>query len=398
MSRSTRNVWRKLKYGILTCGGIASAVLVYGSFTGHELLYRSILMPAVAYIDPENAHTLAVKLAAHSLVPKDRSMPDKALESKLFGKIFPNPIGLAAGFDKHGECIEGMFKIGFGFVEIGSITPLAQPGNERPRVFRLKQDKAIINRYGFNSVGHDVVINRLTNEKRRVNQGVLGINLGKNKTSTCAAEDYVSGVKKFAPFADYLTINVSSPNTPGLRSLQGKKELRNLLEKVIKARDELTQSRPPILVKIAADLTPQAKEDIADVITKAPYKVDGVIVCNTTTSRPEDLRSQHKHETGGLSGEPLKKLATQTIREMYTLTKGELPIIGVGGVSNGRDAYEKIRAGASLVQIYSAIAYEGFPIVKKIKRELAELLRNDNIGSVSDAVGLDAGESNEKFL
>ena len=396
MITRTRNVWKKLRHGLLVAGGLAATAVVYGSVTGHERLYRSVLMPTVRLVDPEQAHLFAVKLAAWGMLPKDRSSSDKILESKVFGKVFPNPVGLAAGFDKHGECIDGMFKIGFGFVEIGSITPEPQAGNEKPRVFRLTEDGAIINRYGFNSVGHDNVVGRLANRRgtsQNSKPGVLGINLGKNKTSSSAVQDYVKGVEKFGKFADYLTINVSSPNTPGLRSLQGKNELSTLLKEVIVARDNLRDNKPPILVKIAADLTQEAKEDIADVITTPPCKVDGLIVCNTTTSRPESLQSKHKHEIGGLSGRPLKELSTQTVREMYRLTKGQLPIIGVGGIASGRDAYDKIRAGASVIQIYSAIAYEGFPIVKKIKRELTELLRNDNLRSVSDAVGLDANET-----
>lgn len=395
MSATTRKAWKKLRYGLLVAGSLGTAAVMYGSATGHEGLYKSVLMPAVRLVDPEQAHVLAVKLAAWGMVPRDKSVPDKILESKVFGKVFLNPVGLAAGFDKHGECMDGMFKTGFGFVEIGSITPQPQSGNDKPRVFRLTEDQAIINRYGFNSVGHDEVVERLTSQNRTQQSsklGVLGINLGKNKTSTSAVQDYVEGVENFAKFADYITINVSSPNTPGLRSLQGKNELSALLKEVIKTRDNLPDNKPPILVKIAADLTQEAKEDIAEVITTPPYKVDGLIVCNTTTSRPDSLQSKHKHETGGLSGKPLRELSTRTVQDMYRLTKGELPIIGVGGIASGRDAYDKIQAGASLIQIYSAIAYEGFPIVKKIKRELTELLRKDNLTSVSDAVGLDVEE------
>ncbi|XP_028392121.1 dihydroorotate dehydrogenase (quinone), mitochondrial-like [Dendronephthya gigantea] len=392
MSARARNVWRLLRNGVLVAGSV-TAVVVYGCVTGHERFYKSVLMPSVRLVDPEQAHVMAVKLASWGMVPRDNSIPDPILETKVFGKVFPSPVGLAAGFDKHGECMDGMFKIGFGFVEIGSITPEPQAGNDKPRVFRLTEDQAIINRYGFNSVGHEVVAERLTPLDEEASQsnkpGVLGINLGKNKTSTNAIKDYILGVQKFAKFADYLTINISSPNTPGLRSLQGKKELSALLQEVIKARDDLHGNKPPILVKIAADLTQEAKQDIADVITTPPCKVDGLIVCNTTISRPSSLQSKHKHETGGLSGRPLRELSTQTVQDMYKLTEGKLPIIGVGGISSGRDAYDKIRAGASLVQIYSAIAYEGFPVVRKIKHELAELLRSDNLTSVSDAVGLD---------
>lgn len=392
MSGNTRRVFSKLTYGFLTATGITTAAAISGYITGNETFYKSVLMPIVQHIDPEKAHVCGVRLASWGMLPRDRSPPEKLLETVVFGRFFSNPVGLAAGFDKHGECIDGMFKVGFGFVEIGSITPLPQSGNEKPRVFRLTEDQAIINRYGFNSIGHDAVILRLQERNKNLStesDNVLGINLGKNKTSSDAVQDYVKGVQKFGKFADYLTINISSPNTPGLRSLQGKKELSLLIEKVKEARDGLPGNKPPILVKIDADSTPKTKEDIAKVVTTDPCKVDGLIVCNTTISRPDTLQSEHKHERGGLSGRPLRELSTQAIHDMYKLTEGQIPIIGVGGIANGRDAYDKIRAGASLVQVYSAIAYEGPPIVKKIKRELAELLRKDGLSSVSEAVGLD---------
>lgn len=221
-------------------------------------------------------------------------------------------------------------------------------------------------------------------------EGVVGVNLGKNKTSASPVDDYVKGVEKFGPLADYLVINVSSPNTPGLRSMQGKQQLEELVEKVSQVRKNIhSERKPPLLVKIAPDLTEQDKKDITDVVLKVPGRVDGLVVTNTTISRPASLKSKYKEETGGLSGEPLKQMSTQCVKDMYTLTKGKIPIIGVGGVASGQDAYDKIRAGASLVQLYSALVYQGPPVVKRIKRELGELLVRDGFSSVSEAVGAD---------
>nr|XP_009502667.1 PREDICTED: dihydroorotate dehydrogenase (quinone), mitochondrial [Phalacrocorax carbo] len=267
--------------------------------------------------------------------------------------------------------------MGFGFVEVGTVTPKPQEGNPRPRVFRLVEGEAVINRYGFNSHGHAAVEHRLQARQEtqlRLTGMPLGVNLGKNKSSTDAAADYVAGVRTLGPLADYLVVNVSSPNTPGLRDLQGKAELQDLLTKVLAERDMLPCKRKPaVLVKIAPDLTTQDKQDIASVICE--LGVDGLIVSNTTVSRPSSLQSRQRTEPGGLSGKPLRELSTQTIREMYSLTQGRVPIIGVGGVSSGRDALEKIRAGASLVQMYTALVYHGPPVVGAVKRELETLLR-----------------------
>ncbi|XP_066050391.1 dihydroorotate dehydrogenase (quinone), mitochondrial isoform X1 [Chamaea fasciata] len=300
-------------------------------------------------------------------------------EVRVLGQQFRNPLGLAAGFDKQCEAVDGLYKMGFGFVEVGTVTPKPQEGNPKPRVFRLAEDKAVINRYGFNSHGHAAVERRLRarqeTQNRLTRAGMpLGVNLGKNKSSADAAADYVAGVRTLGPLADYLVVNVSSPNTPGLRDLQGKAELRDLLSKVLVERDLLPCKRKPaVLVKIAPDLTAQDKQDIASVVCE--IGVDGLIVGNTTVSRPSSLRSRQRMEPGGLSGKPLRELSTQTIREMYALTQGRVPIIGVGGVSSGQDALEKIRAGASLVQLYTALVYHGPPVVRAVKRELEELLR-----------------------
>ncbi|NXL37548.1 PYRD dehydrogenase, partial [Glaucidium brasilianum] len=338
-------------------------------------------------------------------------------EVRVLGHRFRNPVGLAAGFDKQGEAVDGLYKMGFGFVEVGTVTPQPQEGNPRPRVFRLAEDEAVVNRYGFNSHGHVVVERRLRARQemqlRLTGEGMpLGVNLGKNKSSTDAAADYVAGVRTLGPLADYLVVNVSSPNTPGLRDLQGKAELRDLLTKVLAERDALPcERKPAVLVKIAPDLTAQDKQDIASVVRE--LGVDGLIVSNTTVSRPSGLRSQQRMEPGGLSGKPLRELSTQTVREMYTLTQGRgraglwvragaacavlsphlpagrVPIIGVGGVSSGRDALEKIRAGASLVQMYTALVYHGPLVVGMVKRELEELLREQGFKNVMEAVGAD---------
>ncbi|XP_065176212.1 dihydroorotate dehydrogenase (quinone), mitochondrial-like isoform X2 [Sycon ciliatum] len=315
------------------------------------------------------------------------SKPDTStLHQTILGMKFENPVGIAAGFDKHAEAVEGLFSMGFGFVEIGSVTPEPQAGNEKPRVFRLIPDKAIINRYGFNSEGHSAVEDRL--KGLPILDGPLGVNLGKNKTSTDAANDYVLGVRNLGRYANYLVINVSSPNTPGLRSLQGRQQLHDLLSKVVAERDELTKSigrKVPVLVKIAPDLTDKDKEDIAAVVLE--LKIAGLIVSNTTLSRPESLQGSAKSEAGGLSGEPLKRMSTRLIHDMYKLTKGSVLIIGAGGVSSGQDAYEKLAAGASLIQIYSCLAYIGPPAVSKINRELTSILREKGYWNVQDVVG-----------
>ncbi|KAG2520600.1 hypothetical protein JM18_007028 [Phytophthora kernoviae] len=356
------------------------------------------MMPVVRLFDPETAHKIAVQCARFGLTPKDPETDPELLQIKAFGLDFTNPLGIAAGFDKDGEAMEGMLDIGFGCVEIGSVTPKPQPGNPKPRVFRLAEDRGVINRYGFNSNGLEAVGARLeryvgSREKRTSSgqghrAGVLGVNLGKNKTTEDAAADYVQGVHALGKYADYLVVNVSSPNTPGLRTLQGKIQLQELLVRVLKARDEVatTEKRDiPLLVKIAPDLTEHDKEDIAAVALE--LKLDGLVVSNTTLSRPETLKGEAKGETGGLSGLPVRDLSTKVLGDMYKLTNGQILLIGVGGVSTGQDAYDKIRAGASLVQMYSCLIYESPLAVPRAKKELAALLRADGYENVADAVG-----------
>ncbi len=330
----------------------------------------------------ETAHRLSLRL----LTAAPRAMlrgpaDDPILSSRLFGLDFPNPLGLAAGYDKNAEVFAPALNLGFGFVEIGSVTPRPQPGNPRPRLFRLSEDRAVINRMGFNNDGLDAVAARLARRKR---QGIVGANLGKNKDTADAAADYAAGVRALDPHADYLVINVSSPNTPGLRALQGRAPLEALIAAVRAARGG---ERPPLLLKIAPDLTEQDKQDIAEVALAGG--LDGLIVSNTTIARPADLRGAARAETGGLSGRPLFAPATAVLADMYRLTHGKLPLIGVGGISSAADAYAKIRAGASLLQLYTALVYEGTSLIGRIKTGLAGKLRVDGFASLADAVGAD---------
>ncbi|KAM4630250.1 dihydroorotate dehydrogenase (quinone), mitochondrial [Polymixia lowei] len=380
---------------------IGSGGLLFASYltvVGDERFYANQLMPLLQRIvGAEMAHVMAVKTIGLGLVPLNRYRDPASLEVNVMGRKFNNPIGIAAGFDKHGEAVDGLYKLGFGFVEVGTITPKPQEGNPKPRVFRLTADQAVINRYGFNSCGLAEAQQRLKaregTQLERSKAGLpLGINLGKNKLSQDAGADYLEGVRVMGPLADYLVVNVSSPNTPGLRDLQGKAELRQLLHRVMKERDALQGERkPPVLVKIAPDLTAQDKQDIAEVV--AELGVDGLMVSNTTVSRPETLQDPQSSEVGGLSGQPLKDLSTRTVREMYSLTKGKVPIIGIGGVASGQDAMDKIRAGASLVQVYTALVYQGPPVVSKIKRELEQILKDQGFSSISEAVGADHREA-----
>lgn len=306
------------------------------------------------------------------------------LRQRLWGREFPNPLGLAAGCDKDAVAPDAMLGLGFGFVEIGTVTPRPQPGNPKPRLFRLDEDLAAINRLGFNSGGLDMVTRRLA---RRARRGIVGVNLGVNRDSRDAVQDYRKGIRRAAPFADYLVVNVSSPNTPGLRDLQARSTLESLLRQLIGVRKGAAGA-PPLLLKIAPDLTAEECTDIAGVALATG--IDGLIISNTTTARPPDLRSRHASEAGGLSGHPLFAASTALLADVYRLTQGKLPLIGVGGVASAADAYAKIRAGASLVQLYTALVFEGPALIGRIKAGLAQLLARDGFRSVRDAVGADA--------
>lgn len=338
-----------------------------------------LVAPALRALPPEAAHRLTIWGLAHGLGPAEAAADDPVLATRVWDLDVPNPIGIAAGFDKAAEVPDAMLKCGFGFAEVGSITPLPQPGNPRPRVFRLPEDAAVINRLGFNSGG---LAAAAANLARRPRRGVVGVNLGKNRDAADAAADYARGAREFAPLADYLVVNVSSPNTPGLRALQSRGALAEVLAAV---RGAIPADGPPLLLKIAPDLGPEDRADIAALAGDG--EVDGLIVGNTTVSRPDGLRARHRTESGGLSGRPLFALATEILADMARRTERRVPLIGVGGVASGADAYAKIRAGASLVQLYTALIYRGPALVGRIKRDLAALLRRDGFAAVGEAVG-----------
>lgn len=384
---------KSLLYVTAGAFGAFSAISIYKE---NEKFFDSILMPLVHTLNPETSHKVAIIASKYGLFPKSSYEDPATLKTQVWHLNFKNPIGIAAGFDKQGEVIEPLHKIGFGFVEIGSVTPVPQPGNEKPRVFRLQKDEAVINRYGFNSDGHEAVYNRLQLLKASSSfLGIIGVNLGKNKNSDDPVRDYVDGIKKFGDVADYLVINISSPNTPGLRSWQKKEHLEELLVKLVAARNELRgASKPPLLLKLAPDLTQEERKDIADVLKNKKCHVDGLVISNTTVKRMPNLSDRQAAEKGGLSGRPLTDLSTALIADMYRLTEGKLPIIGVGGVFSGKDAYDKIKAGASLVQLYTSFIYHGPPRVSRVKRELDELIRIDGWSSVAEAVG--TGHSSQK--
>ncbi len=350
-----------------------------------SILY-SLIGPLLRRIDPETAHGLAILALKLGLVARPAPVDDARLKQTLWGLDFANPIGLAAGFDKDAEVTDAMVGQGFGFVEVGSVTPRPQQGNPRPRLFRLPADGAVINRLGFNSAGHAQALKNLAKAGPR--KAPLGINLGKNRDSIGdeVTLDFVDGVRAFQGVADYLVLNVSSPNTPGLRALQGRGPLRELLLAVQGVLEDAS-SRPALLFKVAPDLTGKDKEDIAAVALETG--IDGLIISNTTIARPEVLKSPHRKETGGLSGRPLFEPSTRVLEDFYRLTGGGLPLIGVGGVSSGAEAYVKIRTGASLVQLYTAMIYRGPGIAAKINRDLSALLQRDGFANVADAVGVD---------
>jgi dihydroorotate dehydrogenase len=332
-------------------------------------------------LDAETAHGLAVASLKTGLVPRDRASDAASLGITVWDRSLANPIGLAAGFDKNAEVPDAMLSVGFGLVEIGTVTPRPQSGNPRPRLFRLPEDRGVINRMGFNGAGLEAALAHLRDRPRL---GVVGVNVGANKDSTDRTGDYVACAGALAPYADYLVCNVSSPNTPGLRNLQGRAELSALIERV---QEAIAGNKAPLLVKIAPDVSDHDLDDI--VAVARALRIDGLIVGNTTLSRPPTLRSERKGESGGLSGAPLTTLSTDVLRRAAQRVERQFPLVGTGGVMSGADAYAKIRAGATLVQLYSALVFEGPPLVRRIKDELATLLARDGYASVSDAVGAD---------
>jgi dihydroorotate dehydrogenase len=342
-----------------------------------------LVRPLAFALTAEAAHRLTIR--ALKLMPAGLpAKRDPMLAIRVAGLDFPNPVGLGAGFDKDAQVWRQMLGFGFGFVEVGTLTPRPQAGNPKPRLFRLAEDRAVINRMGFNNQGQAAALARL---RRRgegrsapVRTGVVGVNVGANKVSADRIADYVAGVRAMAPVADYLTVNISSPNTPGLRALQDRGALDELLASVMEARGD----GPPLFLKVAPDLQPHEIDDVARVT--ADRKVDALIVGNTTVSRPP-LESRHRGESGGLSGAPLKGLALERLRDFRAATGGALPLIACGGIENGVDAFDRIRAGASLVQLYSALVYEGPGLAERINRELKRLLRLHGFDTVGEALG-----------
>jgi dihydroorotate dehydrogenase len=348
-------------------------------------LFDRLARPLLRALDPETAHALA--LNALKLAPLPQPAPDdEKLRVQGFGLTFPNPVGLAAGFDKNAEVVDALFRLGFGFVEAGGVTPKVQPGNPRPRLFRLDADEGIINRLGLNSEGVEAVAKRLA--ARAAAPGIVGINIGANKDTADRAADYVACIEALSAHAGFLTVNVSSPNTPGLRNLQQAEALDDLLSRVIDARERAavgTKPRP-LLLKIAPDLSLGDLDDVVGVARR--HRIDGMVVGNTTISRP-NLRDAAAKEQGGLSGRPLFALSTRMLAETYLRAEGAFPLIGAGGVDSGAAAFAKIKAGASLIQLYSGLIFRGVGLVTAIKKDLLDFMRIGRLDTLADAVGRD---------
>jgi dihydroorotate dehydrogenase len=351
-------------------------------------LFDTLARPLMGLLDPENAHRLAIN--ALKLAPLAPPAADDArLAIRVFGLNFPNPVGMAPGFDKHAEVPDALLRVGFGFVEIGTVTPLPQAGNPRPRLFRLNADEGVINRLGFNSEGAEAVLTRLA---ARANAGgIVGVNVGANKESSDRIADYVHQIEMFAPVASYFTCNISSPNTPGLRDLQQGRVFDELLSRVMDARARMSRQAgiTPVLIKIAPDLTLSELDEVVGAARR--HKVDGMVVGNTTVARPPNLRDHTTvKEAGGLSGRPLFALATRMLAETYVRVEGAFPLIGVGGIDSGATAVAKLRAGASLVQLYSALIFRGLSLVGEIKTELTKALERGGHAKLDELVGADA--------
>ncbi|MGB6535188.1 MAG: quinone-dependent dihydroorotate dehydrogenase [Xanthobacteraceae bacterium] len=359
--------------------------------------FDRLARPLLYALDPERAHRLAIRM--FESLPLPQAAPDdRRLATRAFGLDFKNPIGIAAGFDKHGEAADALLRLGFGFVEVGTVTPRPQIGNPRPRLFRLDADHAVINRLGFNSQGADAVFRRLDTRagavRARAGRGdaaaIVGINVGANKDSPDRIADYVGGIERFAPIANYITLNISSPNTPGLRNLQQAASLDDLLARAVEARERLAQNAgpTPLLLKIAPDLSLDALDDVVGIARSR--RIDGMIVGNTTIARPATLRAAAAKEAGGLSGRPLFVLATRMLAETYVRVEGAFPLIGTGGIDSGDAALAKIRAGASLIQIYSGLVFRGLDLLAEIKRTLIGALERERRNDLKECIGVDA--------
>ncbi len=345
-------------------------------------ILEKIGLAAAHRIDPEMGHALAIKALKMGLVGSKEPYTSSRLRSTLAGLDLPNPIGLAAGFDKNAQVVAPLLKTGFGFIEVGAATPLPQDGNPKPRLFRLTEDRASINRFGFNNEGMRAIANRLS---QRPDTGIVGLNLGANKTSSHRAIDYVKVLETCGPYVDFATINVSSPNTEKLRDLQGRSALTALVAGVMETRD-LLDVKIPIFLKVAPDLTPRDIEDISYVARMT--RIDAVIATNTTVTR-DGLQSAHAKETGGLSGAPLFEMSTRVLAHFAAHLGTDVPLIGVGGIATAEQAYAKIKAGASAVQLYTALVYGGFSLVGKIARGLDDLLEQDGFANISEAIGIE---------
>jgi dihydroorotate dehydrogenase len=341
-----------------------------------------ILRRVLFCLPAETAHDLTIAGLRAGLGPRAGTAAEPGLALRLWGKSFANPLGLAAGFDKDARVMAAMGALGFGFVEVGTLTPRPQPGNPRPRLFRLGEDRAVINRLGFNNCGAAAAAERLAAFRVRHAGAIVGVNIGRNRNSADAVADYAEAARVLGPHADYLVVNVSSPNTPGLRDLQGTDALAELVGAVRTARGA---TAPPVLVKIAPDLADGQLSDICALARSGG--MDGLVVSNTTLARPETLRSTHRAEAGGLSGAPLMAPSTRLLADAFAELGGRVPLVGVGGIASADDAYAKIRAGASLVQLYSALIYEGPGLPRRILEGLAQRLRADGFASVTEAVG-----------
>jgi dihydroorotate dehydrogenase len=347
---------------------------------------HDIVARALHALDPEQAHTAAINALKLGLGPRAARLEDPCLAVDLAGLKLPNCIGLAAGFDKNAEVPDAMLAAGFGFVECGTVTPLPQAGNARPRIFRLSEDRAVINRLGFNNAGLETFATRM--ERRAGRGGIVGANIGANKDAADRIGDYVQCLRRLWPVADYFTANISSPNTPGLRDLQSGPALEELLGRLAEAHAALSVAGPrrPLLLKVAPDLIDAQIVAICDQVVA--HGLDGVIVSNTTLSRPGDLRAAAKSQAGGLSGAPLMGLSTEVLARFHQAAQGRFTLIGAGGVASGADAYAKIRAGAAALQLYSALIYEGPSLIRRLKADLAARLKADGFVSVAEAVGV----------
>ncbi len=343
----------------------------------------SVLRPFLFNLDPETAHDLAIKSLKFNPLPSKmfEVEDEEILNIELLGKQFPNPIGLAAGFDKSAEVYNSLLKLGFGFVEVGTVTPLKQFGNPKPRIFRLEDDEALINRLGFNNDGIEAIRKRIKSDQKK---GILGVNIGPNKETKDQKNDFCLGLKNFFDIADYITVNISSPNTEGLRDFHYQDKLQDLLLTLNKIKKE-KKTKVPLLLKVSPDINDIDIPAIINVAIK--NNISAIILTNTTNGNRDNLTSKFKEEEGGLSGEPLQKISTNIIKKFYKQLNGSIPIIGVGGVSSGKSAYEKILAGASLLQLYTGFVYRGPSTAKNIKKELIQILKSEGIRNIKDAIG-----------